>query len=187
MESLLILLALMFTFSTGSWIALLVGVVAFSFLVGRTRYRVLLLLLILALAVLVFTVFPSQIGAQLAHAGSSTTADHLGTWETAAGVIKAYPLSGVGLGDQAFLIRSNPYLSPAQTVPQAEPDNSYLQWGAISGIPVMLVFLLLLANVFWFALQNWLIINPRYRSLLGGGDSRSRCTQREQFGYQWMD
>ena len=58
---------------------------------------------------------------------------------------------------------------PAQTKPLAEPDNSYLQWGAIAGIPVMLIFLLLLTLVFWYAWRNWLAIGTRYRALFAGG------------------
>ena len=33
----------------------------------------------------------------------------------------------------------------------------------------MLVFLLLLGFAFWFSWRNWLAIDTRYRSLLGGG------------------
>jgi O-antigen ligase len=170
LETLLILLALMYTYSTGSWIAVFVGIVVLMFLVGRIRYLALLLMLIATLAVIAFTVFPSQTAAQLSHASDQGhLSDHLGTIQTAERVIEAFPLFGVGLGDQAYLVRAEPYRVPAQSVPQAEPDNSYLEWGAIAGIPVMLVFLLLLANAFWLSWRNWLAIDIRYRPLLGGG------------------
>ncbi len=64
---------------------------------------------------------------------------------------------------------SNPFRVPAQIVPLIEPDNSYLQWGAMAGIPVMLVFLLLLGYAFWRSWRNWRTIDTRYRPLLGGG------------------
>ncbi len=169
-ETLLILLAVMFTYSTGSWIAILGGIVVFMFLMGRTRYIVMLLMLIVALTVIAFTVFPSQTAAQLSHASDQGhISDHQGTIQTAAGVIEAFPLFGVGLGDQAYLVRAEPYHVSAQSVPQTEPDNSYLQWGATSGIPVMLVFFLLLGYTFWFSWRNWLAMHIRYRPLLGGG------------------
>ena len=41
LEMLLILLALMFTYSTASWLAALAGMLAFLFLAGRKRYSVL--------------------------------------------------------------------------------------------------------------------------------------------------
>jgi len=170
LEALLILLALMFTYSTGSWIAVLVGIVAFMFLMRRIRYVVLLLMLIVTLAIIAFTVFPSQIAAQLYHANSQRSFSvHLGNWQTAVRVIEAYPLFGVGLGDQVYIVRAEPFRVPAQDSPSVEPDNSYLQWGAIAGIPVMLVFLILLGCVFWFSWRNLLTKDIRYRLLLGGG------------------
>jgi len=170
LEVLLILLAVMYTYSTGSWVAILVGIVIFMFLVGRIRYIVLLLVLMMMLAVTAFTVFPAQTAAQLSHANSqSHISGHLGTVQTAALVIEAFPFFGVGLGDQAYLVRAEPYRVPTQTVPQAEPDNSYLQFGATAGIPVMLVFLLLLGYVFWLSWRNWRATDSSYRPLLSGG------------------
>ncbi len=170
LETLLILLALMFTYSTASWIAVLVGIVVFMFLVGSIRYSVLLLMLVVTLAGIATTVFPAQIAVQLSHASNqSDQLDHLGTIQTAVQVIEAYPLFGVGLGDQAYLVRAEPYRVPAQALPQTEPDNSYLQWGATAGIPVMLVFLLLLGYAFWYSWRNWRTIDTRYRPFLGAG------------------
>ena len=170
LEMLLILLALMSTYSNGSWLAALSGLVAFMFLVGRVRYSVLLFLLVAALAVVAFTVFPSQIAIQLSHASDQGDLSlHLASWQTAFRVATAFPLFGVGLGSQAYLTLSQPYLAPAQTKLLAEPDNSYLQWGATAGIPVMLIFIVLLALVFWHSWRNWLSIATRYRALLAGG------------------
>ena len=170
LEMLLILLALMFTYSTGAWIALLAGMLAFVIFVGQIRYSVLLLMLIALLTVIVFTVFPSQLALQLSHASANNESSlHLAGWQTAVRVIEASPLFGVGLGGQAYMLGSNPYMVPAQLVPLLEPDNSYLQWGAMAGIPVMLVFLLLQGYVFWFSWRIWRAIDVRYRPLVGAG------------------
>ncbi len=170
LQMVLILMALMHTYSNGSWIAALTGLVVFMFLVGRVRYSILLFLLFAVLAVIASTVFAPQIAIQLAHAKNQGDLSlHLATWQTAIHVIAAFPLFGVGLGSQAYLIVSSHYRVPAQTKPLAEPDNSYLQWGAIAGIPVMLIFLLLLTLVFWYAWRNWLAIGTRYRALFAGG------------------
>jgi O-antigen ligase len=170
LEMLLILPALLFTYSAGAWIGTLAGLLAFVFLTGRRHNNVLLLMLIVMLAVIAFAIFPSQVAVLLSHAGSQGELSlHVGDWQTAARVIEAYPLFGVGLGSQAYLLLSNPYRVPAQIVPLAEPDNSYLEWGATAGIPVMLIFLLLQGFAFWFSWRNWLVIDIRYRSLLGGG------------------
>ena len=83
--------------------------------------------------------------------------------------MEAYPLFGVGLGSQAYLIRADPYRVPAQFVPLAQPHDAYVQWGAMAGIPVLVVFLLLLGYAFWLSWRNWRAIDIRYRPLLGGG------------------
>jgi O-antigen ligase len=169
-EMLLILPALMFTYSTGSWLATFVGVLVFMLLVGRVRYSLLLLLVVVALGVIALTIFPTQISAQLAHARDQGDFSlHVGDWLTALQVIQAYPIFGVGLGSQAYLVRAEPYRVSMQYKPLAEPDNSYLQWGATAGIPTMLVFLFMLGSVFWLAWQNWLHAETRYRVLFAAG------------------
>ncbi len=169
LEMLLILSALLFTYSTGAELGLLAGIVIFVFLAGSIRHSLLLLVSIAILAGLLLAVFPSQVAAQLYHTSAESSLSlHLASWQTAIRVIEAFPLFGVGMG-QAYLVAADPYRVPAQVVPLAEPDNSYLQWGAIAGIPVMLIFLLLLICVFWFSWRNWLAVDTRYRPLLGGG------------------
>jgi O-antigen ligase len=170
LEMLLILLALMQTYSTGAWTGVFVGLMIFLFLTGNVHHSVRLLILIAVLVVIALVFFPAQVSAQLLHASDqSDRSIHLGSWQTAAQVTEAFPLFGVGLGDQAYLLRSEPYRVPAQTAPTAEPDNSYLQWGATAGIPVMVIFILLQGTTYWFAWCNWQATGPRYRLLLGGG------------------
>lgn len=170
LEMLLILLALIFTYSTGAWIGLLIGLLAFVIFVGQIRSGMLLLTIIAILTVIVFTIFPSQLALQLSHASANNESSlHLGGWQTALRVIEAYPLFGVGLGLQAYLTRSMPYIVPAQLTPLSEPDNSFLELGAMAGIPVMLIFILLLGYVFWSSWRIWRAIDVCYRPLLGGG------------------
>jgi O-antigen ligase len=170
METIVIVLALMLTYSSASWVALMAGVLAFTCLAGQLQKSVLVLMLVVMLAVIIYTVFPSQVAAQLHHSNNQSEISlHMGDWQTTIKVIEAYPWSGVGLGNQAYLIRAEPFRVPAQTIPLAEPDNAFLQWGATAGIPVLLVFLLLLGSVFWLAVRNWSAIDTRYRALFGGG------------------
>jgi O-antigen ligase len=169
-EMFVILPALMYTYSNGAWIAVLAGIVVFLFLVGRNRYRMVLTMIISAVAVIGMAVFPSQIALQLQRAtGPGELPLREAVWQTAIRVIEAFPLFGVGLGFQAYLIRSNPYRSLGQYLPLAHPHNSYLEWGAMAGIPVLIVFLLLLAAAFRYAGRNWFLANERFRPLLGGG------------------
>lgn len=170
LEIMLILLALMFTYSSGSWSAVLVGTFAFLFLTGRMRYSILLAAFVAILTAIVVTIFPSQLALQLSHfTANNESSVHLGAWQTAIRVSATSPLFGVGLGGQAYLSASIPVMVPAQIGLLLEPDNTYLEWAAMAGIPVMIVFLLLLGYVFCCSLRIWQSINTTYRPLLGGG------------------
>jgi len=169
-EMLLILPALLFTYSNGAWVAVLAGTFVFLLFIGRTRYRLLLLLFIGAIAALGFTLFAGQVAVQLQHAtGPNELSLRIGAWQTALRVIQASPLLGVGLGYQAYLLRANPYRVPAQIVPLSHPHDSYLEWGAMAGVPVLLIFLALLAVAFYWGWRNWRLADMRMRPLLGGG------------------
>lgn len=181
-EMLVILPALLFTYSNGAWVAVLTGTLVFAIFMGRARYRILLLALMGALAVLGLTLFAGQVAVQLQHAaGPDELSLRLGAWQTALRVIEAFPLLGVGLGYQAYLLRANPYRVPAQIVPLSHPHDSYLEWGAMAGVPVMLIFLALLAAAYYFAIRNWRLaggigrmgakggMGAINRPLLGGG------------------
>ncbi|TMC18174.1 MAG: O-antigen ligase family protein [Chloroflexi bacterium] len=170
LEALLILLALLFTYSTGAWTAVGIGMLIFLFLTGKKRYAVLLLVVVLLVIGISFVLLPSHIEAFLSHSSSDGHLSlHMADWQTALRVIEAYPLFGVGLGNQAYLIRAEPYRVPEQYIPLAEPDNSFVQWGATSGIPTMLVFVALLIVVIWYAWRNWQAIDVCYRPLVAGG------------------
>jgi O-antigen ligase len=169
-EMLLILAALLYTYSNGAWVALGSGLFVFLIFIGRTRYRVLFLCLIAALLAIALSLFSSEIALQLQRAtGPNELSLREAAWQTAMRVIEAFPLFGVGLGYQAYLVRAAPYRVPAQIVPLSHPHDSYLEWAAMAGIPVLLVFLLLLAAVFWYAIHNWRLGDMQLRPLIGGG------------------
>ncbi|HEU5228580.1 MAG TPA: O-antigen ligase family protein, partial [Ktedonobacteraceae bacterium] len=169
-EMFLIVLALLFTYSTGSWIATFAGLLVFVVLVGRFQYRVLLLALIGLAGLIVILYFPTQIALQLRHASAPAEVSlRLGAWKTALRVISAYPLSGVGLGLNAYGLAAEPFRVPEQYVALAHPHDSYLELAAMGGLPVLAVFLALMLYHLWFALRNWLNADMATRSLIGGG------------------
>jgi O-antigen ligase len=169
-EMFVILLALMFTYSNGAWLAVLGGMFFFIIFIGSTRSRVLLLVLVVALAAIALVFFSPQIAIQLQRAANPNDYSlREAAWKTAIRVIEAYPLFGVGLGFSTYLILANPYRVPAQYKPLSHPHDSYLEWGAMAGLPVLLVFILLLILAFWFAWRNWRLASLQLRPLLGGG------------------
>ncbi len=169
-EVFLILPALLFTYSAGAWIAAIAGMITLVIVIGRARYSVLLLLFSIAAAIILIVMFPLQIALLLQHANNPSEASlRIAAWQTAIRVITAFPLAGVGLGLQSYLLDANPYRVPAQFIPLAHPHNSYLELGAMGGLPVLLVFIALLSIALWLALRNWRLADVRTRILLGGG------------------
>jgi O-antigen ligase len=163
-QALIILLALVETYSTGSWLGTLAGLVLFILLLGRMRDSVLLTVMLLIMGTIGAVVLQAQIAAQFAHSSDTSSSSlHMATWQTATRVMLAYPWFGVGLGNQAYLHLAEPLRVYGQTKPLQEPDNSYLQWGATCGIPMVVIFLSLLGSVFLSAFRNWLAVNSQER------------------------
>lgn len=170
LEMALIVFALMCTYSTGSWIAFCVGLLAFLLLVGRARYRIALPAIIVVAGALIAVFLPQQVALQLQHAqGNNELSLRIAVWQTALRVIQAYPLIGVGLGHRAYLTRANAYRVPTQFVALSHPHDSYLEWAAMAGLPVLLVFLAVLMAAFWRAWRNWQRAPARLRPLIGAG------------------
>ena len=169
-EALVILPALLFTYSTGAWSSILAGVIVFIIFVGRARYRVQLIISITLAALIILFFFNVQLNLQLQHTSNAADlASRFGAWQTALRVIQAYPLTGIGMGHEAYLIRSAPYRVPAEYIPLDHPHNSYLEWAAMAGLPVLAVFLALLVYASLWAIQSWRKADVQTRSLLGAG------------------
>jgi O-antigen ligase len=145
-EAALIFLAELFTYSTASFAALGAGVLVLAFFMTRGIQRLYPVIGAAILTGVAFLVFPGQIIALISHAlNPNEYSLRVGVWQTALGMIAANPLIGVGLGTTTYLARSTPFLSAAQrATPEAHPHNSYLEYAAMSGIPALIIFLLLL-------------------------------------------
>lgn len=169
-EIFVLLPAFVFSFSTESWLSLLIGGVVFLALVGRASYRFLLICIIVSIAAVMLTVFPSQVALQIQHAEQpGELILRSGAWQTGIQVIRAFPLFGLGLGRHVYLLRAEPYRVLAQYRPLDHPHDSFLELAALGGIPVALVFILLLLYAFWLGLRNWFRSDIRTRPLIAGG------------------
>lgn len=169
-ETFLMIFALLSTYSTGAWLASLGAMMIFLALVGTIRSRVLLLSLIVVISAAVLVLLPAQVGFQLRHATESTSLSiRVGAWKTAIQIIKALPLTGIGLGLYAYLYRAESFRVLAQYKPLAHPHNAYLELGAMAGLPELALFVALLLLGLWWALRNWALADMRTRSLIGGG------------------
>ena len=170
LEAVIMLPALLFTYSIGSEVAAIAGLVVFVALVGRIGPRIQITIFILIAATVLLIVFQSQ--ANLLFQRTQDPNELMlrnGAWLTAIRVIQAFPLTGVGLGFEIYQQLSNAYRVPAQPVLLAHPHNSYLELGAMAGLPVAITFVSLILFNLWLAYHNWRLADMRTRSLLAGG------------------
>jgi len=170
-EAILILLALLFTYSTASWLAVGVGLLVFLLLLGRGHRRFYLVVLVLAglVAASIFFVFPSQIRLLTRHASAPQEWSlREGAWETGLQVIKAHPLTGVGLGLTSYLERAEPYRVPLQYRPLTHPHDSFLEIAALAGLPSLAAYLAVLLSALRLVIQNYKKADRRQRALFEG-------------------
>ena len=166
----LIFLAMLFTYSTEGLLGALAGIIALIALAGSTRIRIFLLLLIFGIAIVVIVCLPAQVGLLVHHASNPGELSlRSGAWQTGMRVVQAFPLTGVGLGSYVYRVRAEPYRVPAQYIVLDHPHNSYLEFAALAGLPVLIVFLTLLLFALGLALRNWVQADKRSRTLLGTG------------------
>lgn len=169
-ETLLISAALLFTYSAGAWVSALGGMVAFILFAGHSYYRIWVSVFMVIIGATLVQVFPSQVNFLFQHALIPREASlRVGAWETAINIIKAFPLTGIGLGFSNYAQRAESYRVPAQDISLDHPHNSYLELGAMAGLPVLIIFLILLLFALWQAWRNWIEADRGTRCLVGGG------------------
>ena len=170
LEFLVMLPALLFTYSNGAWVGVLAGFVVFFLLVNSLGYRVLLSILTCSIVAVGLFFFPVQLGLQFQHAsGPGELSLRIGAWQTGINIMNAHPWTGIGLGFGIYEIRAESYRDPAQYIPLVHPHNSYIELGAKAGLPVLCVFLALLTCTFWKALYNRSLYDKKARLLFSGG------------------
>ncbi len=169
-EIFLILIAMLFTYSTGAWFSLFIGFIVFIALVGRMRHGLQLVLLLFAVGIVGMVAFPSQLNLLFQHSSDpGELALRTAVWQTAIRVIEAFPLTGLGIGRDVYLLGYQPFRVAGEYDLVNHPHNSYLEFAALGGLPVGIVFIALLSVALWLALRNWRQIDSKYRPLLAGG------------------
>lgn len=164
----LVLIGLLFTFTTTSWLALGVGVIILFWRV-IPRQHVKRALITLGVVTLGFAiVFGYQLRLLFIHSTSTQEATlRLGVWETALRVIVAHPLLGIGMSQAKYVVVAQAYRVPWQTSAVGHPHNSYLELAAFAGIPTLLAFLALLVTVLRRVAGNWRRAAPSVQPLIG--------------------
>lgn len=170
-EVILIILALLSTYTTGAWIAVIVALFVFLILLGSVRSRLIFLSLIILGSAVALIFFHTQLIHQLQHA--TTVSDFMirfTAWQTGVRVIQAFPLLGIGLGQHTYIHNTQAYHVISRYYrPLGAPQNSYLEIAAMGGIPLDIVFLILLSLAVWWTYHNWTQAESQTRALLAGG------------------
>jgi O-antigen ligase len=169
-ETALIMTALLFTYSTAAWAAMLAGVVIFVLFVSRGRQRWMLLGLICAFCLLTLLTFQTELKSFLHHASNPNELTlREGGWLTAIAVIMAYPFTGIGLDPGAYQQLSQPYRAAQEYVALGHPHEAYLELAALAGLPVLILLGFIVLAGLKRALRNMLGAPREYRGVIGGG------------------
>lgn len=168
-ETIVILVGLLYTYSTAAWLAAAIGFLVLIVLVGRGLMRFYMAAIaVVALGALSIT-FPAQIRGLALHALEFKTVTlRVGAWLTSLRVIAANPIWGVGLGLNTYLKRAEPFRVALQTRPLAHPHDSYLELAALAGLPLLVIFLMLLTGALSRALGTLRQAPRQHVALLGG-------------------
>jgi len=138
-------LTLLLTFSRGGWLGLLVGLLVFALLKDR-RMLILILIGLLAGAALLPDVFLQRLST-IGSPRDTSNAYRIRVWQESMGIVEDFPLTGVGLGHEAFMRIYPLYMLDREKSP-FHTHNSYLQILVETGIIGLIVFLWLLASYF---------------------------------------
>jgi O-antigen ligase len=166
-QLILLLIALLFTFSTTAIFAATIGAIIFELVVIPARYKLRVLLFGIVGIASFLAIFHQQVAGLWAHTTNPFVLIRLGACETALRVIRAYPLTGVGMSDYLYLVRAEPFRVPLQTDPLAHPHNAYLELAAFAGIPVILAFLALAGLLLCDAIRLFRAADPTNKIILG--------------------
>ena len=180
-ETLLILPALLFTYSASAWVATCFGLAIFILFTGRVRHKLQLVFVVAVASAIMVLGFPNQLHLLTQHASDPSELQIRSTlWRDALHLIQAHPVTGVGLGHLAFMQASGPqtfvYLQtsgPVELVDRVllydHPHNTYLEWGAMAGLPVLFVFLALVSAYLVDVVRNWIHADAKTRTYVGAG------------------
>jgi putative inorganic carbon (HCO3(-)) transporter len=121
------------------------------FVVGRSGERWRLAVRAVAVVAAVLYLAPGLAHTALARLEDpARSALRIGAARTAADIIAAYPLAGLGMGWERYEQLAEPYRDVSrQYIPLAHPHNSYLELGAMLGIPGLCAF----AGLTWMGLR----------------------------------
>ncbi|HEX6122810.1 MAG TPA: O-antigen ligase family protein, partial [Ktedonobacterales bacterium] len=164
-----IAIGLLFSYSTAAFVGAAAAMVVFGVLALQPRYRAYFVGLLVAAPLIAGVVFESHLDAFIEHATAPRELSlRLADWQTGLNIILHLPLTGIGIGGANYMAKEDPFRVPMQNIPLEHPHNSFLEIGAMVGLPALLVFALLLGICLWRAFQHYYRADMKQRVLIGG-------------------
>lgn len=144
----LMLLAIALSFSRGSYLGILAGIIFFTaFFLGRSGYLGKASVVLALFVALLFLIYPKPISQRLVsvfNLKEGSNKERMKNWEEAFGIILDHPLAGVGLGGYATTV--DPAAEDRSSI---YAHNIFLDIAAETGILNSLVFLILILTCAW--------------------------------------
>lgn len=134
----LMVLALIFSFSRGAWLGAIGAMVSYGFWEKRVRLKVVIGLLIASVLLLIFPSLRSRT-LSIVNLSHPLTRERIYIWKATWDMIKAHPLLGVGMDNFPFVYK-NYMVKGAQIPDPSFAHNIFLQIWAEGGILALLSF-----------------------------------------------
>jgi O-antigen ligase len=169
-EAMLVFAALIFTYTAAAFVAVAGGTLLFLVLAFRPRQLLYALGGVAALLAGSLVFLPEVASRLHSHAtGPNELTLREGIWLTALNTIHAHPFLGIGLGiGPVYDERTQAYMSPLQSHPDSHPHNSFLELAAMAGLPVLIVYVVLLVKSSARAFTNYRRADWTVRPLIAG-------------------
>lgn len=162
--TLIMILAMVFTLSRGSWIGFAFSALIFILLIDK---RLLLSIIPISLGAVFF--LPQTIMNRILSIGNladSSNAHRINIWNMTLNIIGDYPMAGVGFGHLPFREVFGTYIRTLNTY---HAHNTYLETAAELGIPGLLVFLFFIFILFKYGINKLVKSKDKYIRTLGAG------------------
>ncbi|MDO5713763.1 MAG: O-antigen ligase family protein [Tissierellia bacterium] len=155
-------IALGLTMSRGGWLGLMVAAAFFLFFVEKRFF-----LLAVPIGAFIFYKLPEGILRRITsifNFADSSTAYRFKMWEITGDIIRDYPIIGVGLGHLPFKRMFETYI---RTMPIYHAHNTFLEVLAEMGVLGLLLFLILIGNVYYFGTKTLLRNKDPFYQVMG--------------------
>jgi O-antigen ligase len=142
-----IVTGLLFTFTRGSWIAAIIGIIVAALLINKKMLVAVVIVLLAAGLFLKDTAFMNRMKSSFIIEKNSSSSERMLMWKSGINMIKDRPVTGIGTANVDKVYPK--YKSPdALEQNQGHLHNNFIQIAVIDGIPGTIIFIALFGVLF---------------------------------------